>query len=194
MDPELSEDLSEFRLYSQTNGMQIVMEELEREGLAEQVESSEEMQSLIRVALGRGQDLVFDTWLANRASSFGTPASSTRNASTTNNQERGISEQSVADSGVAVGSHQESDIIPFQSNTDSIRLTSFGELSGDTNAPGYVPAGTQYQRDPLLETSNSDLTDGSTQPLQPWLNTINELSWLHTDFEEHIDFGDLSFP
>ncbi|KAK6852896.1 hypothetical protein PG995_011447 [Apiospora arundinis] len=194
MDPELSEDLSEFRLYSQVHGMRILMEELEREGLAEQLESSEEIQSLICVALGRGQDLVFDTWLANRASSFGTPASPTQNASSTNNQECGISEQSVADSGVAVGSHQESGIIPFQSSTDNSRITSFGELNEDTDAPGEVPAGTRNQGDPVLATSNSDLTNGLTQPLQPWLNTINEMSWPQMDFEEHMDFGDLSFP
>ncbi|KAK6828375.1 hypothetical protein PG987_011716 [Apiospora arundinis] len=188
MDPTLSEDLSEFRLYAQTHGTRIIMEELNREGLSNQLQSSEEMQSLLRAALGRGQDLVFDAWLDSRASSSRTPASFTRISSSNNN----LSEQSLTDSGVALESQQESGITPFHSTTET-RTFDIGEPTGNINAPGEIPTGTQCEGDQLLEAINSDFTEEFSQPLVPWSFHANDVSWSELEFEQNIDFDGFSY-
>ncbi|KAK7958667.1 hypothetical protein PG988_013515 [Apiospora saccharicola] len=112
MDPNLSQDLSEFRQYAQTHGTRILMEVLEREGLSDSLQAVEESQNLLRAALSRGQDLVFDEWLANGTSSSGTSSSSTRSASSNDNRESTTSGQSAADSGVVLGIQEDSGIRP----------------------------------------------------------------------------------
>ncbi|KAK8080196.1 hypothetical protein PG997_008014 [Apiospora hydei] len=72
IDPDLSQDMAEFRMYAQTHGARIVEEELGRQHIFVESQRSEWFQTLLRTALSRGQDMVFDAWLVARAS----PASS----------------------------------------------------------------------------------------------------------------------
>ncbi|KAK8127956.1 hypothetical protein PG984_009064 [Apiospora sp. TS-2023a] len=185
MDPNLSQDLSEFRLYAQTHGTRILLEVLEQEGLSDSLQAVEGSQNLLRAALSRGQDLIFDEWLANGTSSSGTSSSSIRPASSNDNRESDTSRQSVADSGVVLGSQEEPGIRPdhLEMNDGPIFVGSdqFG-LDGTTaldTSSGPIVA----QAEHLSILGGSTLFGELESQNQPWSYDLKDL----VGFDESSD-------
>ncbi|KAK8075335.1 hypothetical protein PG997_009998 [Apiospora hydei] len=63
IDPNLSEDLSEFRLYAHDHGPRILQEELENVGVRFEVESSASRQDVVSAAIRRAQEQLLEEWL-----------------------------------------------------------------------------------------------------------------------------------
>ncbi|KAK8028487.1 hypothetical protein PG991_005543 [Apiospora marii] len=178
MDPNLSEDLSEFRLYSQAHGTRILMEELEREGSSQELQPSERNEQLLRAALSRGQDLIFDAWLASRESPSSIPASST------NTQESGTPGQSIADSGVAMRSQEGSSATPGHLLNYDTRVPSMEELAAVALPHTDHPIGQ------ATETSDTGFV-GELYPT--WEHHPNAFSGLDFDLGLSMDSWDFSF-
>ncbi|KAK7956548.1 uncharacterized protein PG986_005770 [Apiospora aurea] len=174
MDPDLSQDMAEFRMYAQTHGARIVEEELGRHRLFVESQGSEWFQTLLRTALSRGQDMAFDAWLVARAS----PASSQAQGSHT-------PAQSLVSGGALGGLGGPSTTPDYMRIND---IEGFGDGAAN-NLNGVI--GDQIEQLPVSSTPGP--IEGLGDLGQPRGNDINDLFGFDMGFDQDVDVGDFSF-
>lgn len=184
MDPNLSQDLSEFRLYAQSHGTQILIEELEREDLSHELQSSERNEQLLRAALSRGQNLIFDAWLASRESPSSIPAS------ITDTQESGTPGQSIADSGIAMRSQEVSNATPSHFLDHDAHVPSAGDLTAEAFGNAEAQPSTGHLIGQSTETSDTGFMG---ELYQSWQHHKNDFSELDFDLGQSMDSWDFPF-
>ncbi|KAK8051634.1 hypothetical protein PG993_003019 [Apiospora rasikravindrae] len=159
IDPDLSEDLSEFRLYSENNGTRILMEELERGELTDDLRLSEGNRHLLRAALSRGQDMVFEAWLATREPPSCNSASFDRSTTSAPRESPDLDEQGL-NNGVSLIDRNEFDATSEHLRTCRTFDLSASEQIGQTGAYSAVLHGTQHSTEQLPDVINmEDLID-----------------------------------